>query len=81
MKKDLVLTVDEYLGQCGVASKHVNPPAPGARHISITAGDAADSGTAAPSSQCDQWGHPCPVCLEHKLQTRVELPEFHQSNK
>jgi hypothetical protein len=75
MKKDLVLTVDEYLDQRCVAAKHVNPPAPEARHLSITAGDNSDSGVAEHGCQCDQWGHPCPGCLEHKVQVRSALPD------
>ncbi len=44
MKTDVVLTMNEYLDQCCIATKHVSPPAPDARHILITAGDNPDSG-------------------------------------
>ena len=41
MKTDLVLTMDEYLNACCVASR-VKPPAKDARHVPITTENDAD---------------------------------------
>ena len=81
MKTDVVLTMDECLDQCCVTTKHVRPPAPVARHVPITAENDLDSGTEAHGCRCDRWGHPCPGCLEHKLQTRTTAPDFSSANK
>jgi len=59
MKTDMVLTMDEYLDQCSVTANHVQPPAPDARHIPITAGDESQRDTGAHACRCDRWGHPC----------------------
>jgi len=64
MKTDLVLTMDEYLDECCVVPKHVSPPAPDARHISITAGDNPDLNAGEHSCRCDRWGHPYPGCAK-----------------
>jgi hypothetical protein len=81
MKTDVVLTMDEYFDQCCVATKHVRPPASDARHISITGGDNLDLNAGQHGCRCDRWGHPCPGCLEHKLQTRTTAPDFSSANK
>lgn len=66
MKTNLVLRMDEYLSECCVVPKHVNPPAPDARHISITAEDQVDSSVEVHSYRCDRWGHPCPGRLKSR---------------
>lgn len=42
MKTDLVLTMDEYLDECGVVPHKATPPAPDARHVPITANEDVD---------------------------------------
>jgi hypothetical protein len=81
MRKDLVLSVDEYLDQRCIAAKHVNPPTSEARHISITAEDNSDSGVAEYGCRCDRWGHPCPDCLERKRQLRSTLSDSLSANQ
>jgi hypothetical protein len=27
-----------------------------------------------PGCNCDRWGHPCPNCVEYKVQPKAELP-------
>jgi len=66
MKTDLVLTTDEYFDQCCIATKHVSPPAPDARHILITAGDNLDSSAGVHGCRCDRWGHPCADCVKSR---------------
>jgi hypothetical protein len=75
MKTDLVLTIDEYLGECCVASKHVRPPVPDARHVAITTKNNVDSEAASPGCRCDSWGHPCSDCREHNLETVRNFPQ------
>jgi hypothetical protein len=58
MKTNLVLRMDEYLSECCVVPKHVNPPAPDASHISKTAEDEVDSSVEVHGCRCDRWGHP-----------------------
>jgi hypothetical protein len=76
MKTDRVLTMDEYLNEICVVPKHLSPPAGDARHTPITAEDAVHSDTEAHGCRCDRWGHPCPGCLERKLQTRTTSSDF-----
>jgi hypothetical protein len=76
MKTDEVLTIDRYLDQCCVVPKRLSPPAPDARHISITMKRERDSHAAAHGCRCDRWGHPCPDCLERKPQTRTVSADF-----
>jgi len=66
MKTDVVLTMDEYLDQCCIATKHVNLPAPDARHILITVGDNPGSGEGLHGCRCDRLGHPSPGCREER---------------
>ena len=73
MKTDLVLTMDEYFDQCCIATKRVSPPAPGARHILITAKDDLHTGTEAHGCRCDRWGHPCPNCVTPRRAKEQEI--------
>jgi hypothetical protein len=61
MKTDVVLTMDEYLEQCCVTTKHVRPAAPDARHVPITAENELDLSTEAHGCRCDRWGHPSKI--------------------
>jgi len=81
MKTDVVLTMDEYLDQCCVATKQVSPPAPDARHILITTREDLHTDKEAHGCRCDRWGHPCPGCLEREPQTRIAGPDFSSANK
>jgi hypothetical protein len=74
MKTDSVLTMDEYLAERLVASKHVSPPAASARHVAITAQTDVDPQAATIGRRCDRWGHPCPDCVERNVQPAAELP-------
>jgi hypothetical protein len=76
MKTDRVLTMDEYLNEIRVLSKHVTPLAGNARHIPITTESDVRSDRGAHGCRCDRWGHPCPGCVERKLQTRITPPNF-----
>jgi len=49
----------------------VSPPAPDARHVSITPGDDIDLKRETHGCRCDRWGHPCPERLEPEVQTRA----------
>jgi hypothetical protein len=62
MNTDTVLTTDEYFAACCLATKHANPPADNARHISITS--EVDAWSEEHGCRCDRWGHPCPGCRE-----------------
>jgi hypothetical protein len=73
MKTDLVLTMDEYLDQCCIATKRVSPPAPDARHISIRAGDNLDLNAGEHGCRCDRWGHPCPNCVTPRRAKEQEV--------
>jgi hypothetical protein len=73
MKTDLVLTMDEYFDQCCTPTKRVNPPAPGARHILITAKDDLHTGMEAHGCRCDRWGHPCPNCVTPRRAREQEI--------
>jgi hypothetical protein len=76
MKTDLVLTMDEYLHQRCIATKHVRPPAPDARRILITAGDYPDSGAGLHGCRCDRWGHPCPGCVKSRHEAEQNAAIF-----
>jgi hypothetical protein len=76
MKTDVVLTMDEYLDQCCVTTKHVRPPAPDARHVPITAENELDSGTEAHGCRCDRWGHPCPGCVKSRHEAERNAAVF-----
>ena len=76
MKADRVLTMDEYPNEICVVPKHVRPPAADARHIPIRADDDVHPDTDADGCRCDRWGHPCPGCLEGKLQEGTTPPNF-----
>lgn len=58
MKTDLVVTMDEYLNETRPVSRRVDPPAAGARHVTITAADDARLANQSHSYSCDRWGHP-----------------------
>ena len=62
MKKDVVLTMDEYLDQCCARAKPVSPLAPDGRHIPITS--EVDASSEEHGCRCDRWGHP--DCLEER---------------
>jgi hypothetical protein len=81
MKTNLVLRMDEYLSECCVVPKHVNPPAPDARHISITAEDQVDSSVEVHSCRCDRWGHPCADCLKSRNAGNGQNVNTLQENK
>jgi len=76
MKTDVVLTMDEYLDQCCVTTKHVRPPAPDARHVPITAENDLNSGGEAHGCRCDRWGHPCPGCVESRHEAEQNAAVF-----
>jgi hypothetical protein len=74
MKTDRVLMIEEYLDQWGAVPMHLEPPACDARHVPIETVKEVDSGTKSRNCNCDRWGHPCPSCVEPKLQTQLVLP-------
>jgi hypothetical protein len=76
MKTDLVLTMDEYLDQCCITTKHVSPPAAEARHIPITAGDNRDSEPEAHGCRCDRWGHPFSGCVKSRHEAEQNAAVF-----
>ncbi len=57
MKTDRVLTMTEYLDQCCVVRRHVDPPAFHARHISISAEEEVDLGRETDARSCARRGH------------------------
>jgi hypothetical protein len=61
MKKDLILTLDEYLKARCVA-RLIEPPAKYARHVPITTNDNAALYPEKRACRCDRWGHPCIDC-------------------
>jgi hypothetical protein len=74
MKTDRVLTMQECLNEWGVVSMHVDPPRRDARHIPIAEEKDVNLGRNVRSCNCDRWGHPCPNCVEPKIQPRLQLP-------
>ena len=74
MKTDRVLTMDEYFNGWGAVPMHVDSPACDARHIPIAQKKDVDFGPNARSCNCDRWGHPCPNCVEPKIQQQLQLP-------
>ena len=64
MKTDTVLTMNEYFAVSCTLTRHVNPPADNARHIPVTSEENIDRRNEEHGCRCDQWGHPCPGCLE-----------------
>jgi hypothetical protein len=64
MKRDTVLTMDEYFDACCLATKRVNPPADNARHTPITS--EVDARSQEHRCRCDRWGHPSPGSLEER---------------
>jgi hypothetical protein len=75
MKTDLVLTMDEYLAQCRIATKEVSPPSSDARHVLITTKHDIEFSTKAHGCRCDRWGHLRSDCIEHKPETRTASPD------
>jgi hypothetical protein len=70
MKTDVALTMDEYLNACYVAPHHIKPPAKDARPVPVAEEKDVELGANARSCNCDRWGHPCPSCVERKIQPR-----------
>lgn len=68
MKTDLVLTIDEYLDECGVVPHKANPPAPEARHVPITANEDVELDQEENGNRCDRWGHQLAICRNPKPQ-------------
>ena len=73
MKTDRVLTMDECLNEWGMVSTRVESAGCDARHIPIAEEKDVDFKRNARSCNCDRWGHPCPNCVEPKIQPRLEL--------
>ena len=61
MKRDLILTLDEYVKARCVA-RLIKPPAEHARHVPITTGDGVARHSEKRGCRCDRWGHPCVDC-------------------
>ena len=74
MKTDRVLTMDECFNEWGAVPMHVDPPTCDARHIPIAEETDAGLRRNGCSCNCDRWGHPCPNCVEPKIQPQLELP-------
>ena len=74
MKTDRVLTMDQCFNEWGAVPMHVDPPVCDARHIPIAEETDADLRRSECSCNCDRWGHPCPKCVEPKIQQQLELP-------
>lgn len=81
MKKDLVLTMNEYLDAYCIAPMHVKPPARDARHVPIALADDLESETEEHGCRCDRWGHPCPGCLKRTPPTRTAVSDFSPENE
>lgn len=65
MKTDRVLTMTEYLDQCCVVPRHVDPPACHARHISISAEEEVDLGRETDARSCARRGHHHGAAWQH----------------
>jgi hypothetical protein len=81
MKRDVVLTMNEYLDECCALWKPVSPPAPEARHVPITTEGDIGPKAEVHGGRCDRWGHPCPGCVEPKLPTHTDSEDFPSANK
>jgi len=68
MKRDSVLTVDEFLKECVVAPVHNRAPSPTARRVAIEEEKNLVHKIEI-GCRCDRWGHPCANCQDRKLET------------
>ena len=71
VKKDPVLTAAEFLHPSDIGPKRVRLPSREARRVPITGDQDFTSDTEMHSCRCDRWGHPCPDCLDGKLQRQI----------